>query len=125
MTEPIIVTTGIYDLIKECIHRKRVTRAEEELLLSELKTAVQMIRRELPSGIVDVGTRVLIKDHTSSVEKEYELVGVGKSKPSKGKYPIDSPIALATIGRKEGTILQWPFKDGLRKIEIVRVTQVA
>lgn len=125
MTEPIIVTTGIYDLIKDCVLRKRVTQAEELLLTAELKTAIQLFRRELPQDVVNVGTRVLIKDHTSGQEKEYQFVGVGKSKTSKGKYAINSDMALATVGRKAGTVLEWPFREGLRKIEIVRVEQVA
>lgn len=111
----------MYDFIKDRIHRKRVTPAEEQLLTAELKTAIQVFSRELPENVVKVGSLVSIKDHTLGTEKEYQFVGMGKSKPSKGRYAIDSSIALATLGRKEGSIFDWTFKDRTRKIEILRV----
>lgn len=111
----------MFDFIKDCIRRKRVTPTEEHLLTAELKTAIQLFSREIPENVVKVGSLVSIKDHTLGTEKEYEFVGMGKSKPSKGKYAIDSSIALATLGRKEGSIFDWTFKDSTRKIEIARV----
>lgn len=124
MNEPIMVTTSIYDFIKERIHRKRVSPQEEPLLLAELKTAVQLLGRDLPDSVVKVGSIVSIKDHTHGIEAKYHFVGAGKSKPSKGRYGIDSTIALATIGRKEGSVFEWPFKEGPRRIEITRVENV-
>ena len=125
MKEPIMVTTSMYDFIKDCIHRKRVTPTEEELLTAELKSAIQIISREVPGDVVKVGSFVSIKDHTWGTEHEYQVVGQGKSKPSKGRFAIDSSIALAMLGRKEGSIFDWPFKDGTRKIEIVRVKKAS
>lgn len=116
-----MVTTSIYDFIKDRIHRKRVTPAEERLLTAELKTAVQLLKREVPEEVVQVGSVVSILDHTSETHQEFQVVGIGKSKRSKGKYSMDSSIALATLGRKVGSLIEWPFKDGTRKIEILRV----
>lgn len=45
MTKNIIVTTGIYDVIKDHIRRKKVTQAEEDRLAEELKNAVQVRER--------------------------------------------------------------------------------
>src|SRR5690606_33817191 len=52
MSQHIILTTGIYDLIKDQVRRKRVTFAEETRLNDELKTAKQVRRRELPAEVV-------------------------------------------------------------------------
>ena len=46
MSETITLTTGIYDLIKDQIRRKRVSKEVEDLLTEELKTAKQVIRKE-------------------------------------------------------------------------------
>lgn len=124
MTEPIILTTGIYDMVKELLRKKRVTPVEEELLQNELKTAIQVTRKELPDDIVNVNRKVTIRDHASQTENEYLFVGTTKSKPSKGKFSIASAIALATVGRKTGDVIEWPFKEGTRKIEIVKVEVV-
>lgn len=121
MSEQIILTTGIYDAIKDHVRRKKVTREEEERLTAELRTAIQVRRRELPEDVVTVDSKVKIKDHTQNTEQEYIFVGVAEAKPKKNKHSILSEMALATVGYKVGDIIDWPFANGERKIEILNV----
>ncbi|MAP81540.1 MAG: transcription elongation factor GreAB [Aequorivita sp.] len=121
MSKNIIVTTGIYDMIKDHIRRKKVTREEEELLTLELKNAQQVLRRELPEDIVTVNRRVKIKDHTENKEKEYMFVSTSKVNNKKGKLSILCDVAVATIGRQVGDVITWPFKNGEKKLEILKV----
>lgn len=123
MTESLVLTTGVYDVVKEHIRKKRVTPAEETLLTAELKTAKQVLRKELPTDVVSVNRFVTIKDHTINQEQKYLFVGDDKSKPNKGKHSILCDVALATVGRKVGDIIEWPFKDGQRKIEVLKVEE--
>ena len=123
MSKNIVVTTGIYDMIKDHVRRKKVTR-EEDLLLLELKHAKQVLRRELPDDVVTVNRRVKIKDHTDNKEKEYMFVATTKTNNKKGKLSILCDVAVATIGRQVGDIIHWPFKDGERTLEILKVEQI-
>lgn len=124
MSKNVILTTGIYDMIKDHIRRKKVTRQEEELLLLELKNAKQVLSRDLPDDIVTVNRRVKIKNHTENKEKEYMFVATNKANNKKGKLSILSDIAIATMGRQVGDIINWPFKDGERKLEILMVENI-
>lgn len=124
MSKNIVVTTGIYDMIKDHVRRKKVTREEEDLLLLELKHAKQVLRRELPDDVVTVNRRVKIKDHTENKEKEYMFVSTTKTNNKKGKLSILCDVAVATIGRQVGDIIHWPFKDGERTLEILKVEQI-
>lgn len=124
MSENIIVTTGIYDLIKDQIRRKKVTQAEEDLLTNELKYAKQVLRKDLPDDVVTVNRKVTLKDHSKSEEEVFTFVDSNKERKKKGKYSITSDIALATIGYKVGDVINWPFRDGERKIEILKVEMV-
>lgn len=124
MSQNIIVTTGIYDLIKDQIRRKRVTPAEEELLNAELKNAQQVRRRDLPADVVTVNRRVTIKDHTNNIEESFIFVPTTKERKKKGKFSIMSEVGIAIVGYKAGDIINWPFRDGERKIEIIRVQAV-
>lgn len=117
----IIVTTGIYDLIKDQVRRKRVTQAEEDLLNEELRQAKQVLRRELPNDIVTVNRKVVLNNHTTGKEETYIFVDSDKEKKKKGKYSITCNMAMATLGRKVGDVLDWPFKGGNKKIEILSV----
>ncbi|WP_234111194.1 MULTISPECIES: GreA/GreB family elongation factor [Chryseobacterium] len=121
MSENIILTTGVYDAIKEHLRRKKVSINEETRLQSELRSAQQVLRRNLPEDVVTVDRKVTIKDHTNDDEREYIFVSSVKAKPKKNKYSILSDIALAAVGYKAGDIIEWPFKEGERKIEILKV----
>lgn len=121
MSNHITVTTGIYDAIKDTLRRKKVSMPEEKRLTEELRKAKQVLRRNLPDDVVTVDRKVTIKDHTRDFEHEYIFVASAKAKPAKNKHSILSDIALATVGYKVGDIIDWPFKDGERKIEILKV----
>lgn len=81
MSENIILTTGVYDVIKDHLRRKKVTVEEENRLLAELKGAKQVRRRELPADVVTVNRKVTIKDHTLDTEEELIFVGLADAKP--------------------------------------------
>jgi len=124
MSENVILTTGIYDMIKDHMRRKQVTKEEEERLTLELKNAKQVLRRDLPNDIVTVNRRVKIKDHTANKELEYMFVSTNRTNTKKGKISILCDVAVATVGRKVGDIVNWPFKDGERKLEILMVEAI-
>lgn len=123
MSENIILTTGLYDLIKDHIRRKKVTPQEEELLLEELKTAQQVLRKDLPEDVVSVNKVVTYKEHTKGETKTITLVSTDKSKPSKNKISIMSDVGIAMLGRRAGNTIVWPSKKGELKIEILKVEQ--
>ena len=121
MSENITLTTGVYDLIKDHLRRKRTTQEEEQILLDQLKVAKQVLRKELPSDVVTVNCEVKIKDISTNEEEKYLFVQTNREKIKKGKYSILSPIGLAIVGNKVGDIINWPFADGEKKIEILGV----
>jgi len=124
MSQNIILTTGIYDLIKDHVRRKKVTAQEEELLLGQLKKASQVLRRDLPNNIVSVGRKVTYKNHTDNEEKTVLFVGPKKSKPSKNKISILSDEGIAMVGYKVGDFIEWPSKKGDLKLEILNVEEL-
>ena len=121
MSNKIILTTGIYDAIKDHLRRKKVSINEEARLASELRNAQQVRRRALPEDVVTVNRKVTIKDHSQNKEEEYIFVGVAEARPKKNKHSILSDMALATVGYKVGDVIEWPFRDGERRIEILKV----
>ncbi|MFA7470908.1 MAG: GreA/GreB family elongation factor [Weeksellaceae bacterium] len=125
MSENVILTTGIYDLIKDHVRRKKVTQEQEKRLLEELKGASQVLRKELPEDVVSINRKVTLRDHTSNSEQEFLFVADDKAKVKKGKYSILSDFGIATVGRKAGDVVEWPFAEGDRRIEILKVEEMA
>ena len=125
MTQNIILTTGIYDLIKDHIRRKKVTPREEEILKLELKNAQQVTRVNLPEDVVSVGSRVTIKDLDTEEEEVYLFVAPDKAKQKNNTRSILTEMGLALVGYKEGDLINWPFKVADRQMEILKVQRLA
>lgn len=124
MSGNIILTTGLYDLLKEQIRRKKVTFQEEELITEQLKTATQVLRKDLPEDVVSVNKIVTYKDHNKGEDKTITFVSTDKSKPSKNKISIMSDEGIAMLGHKSGSTVVWPSKKGELKLEILKVETI-
>lgn len=124
MSQNIILTTGLYDLIKDHVRRNKVTPKEKELLYFELKKASQVLRRDLPADIVSINRKVTYKDHTSNEEKTVMFVAPNKSKPNKNKVSILSDEGIAMVGYKVGNLIEWPSRKGDLKLEILNVEEI-
>ena len=79
MSQNIVLTTGVYDLIKDHLRRKRTTQEEEQILLDQLKGAKQVLRKELPEGVVTVNCEVNVKDISTNEEQKYLFVQTNRS----------------------------------------------
>jgi regulator of nucleoside diphosphate kinase len=125
MAQNIILTTGIYDLIKDHIRRKKVTPAEEEILKLELKNAKQVTRVNLPEDVVSINSRVTIKDLDTNQEEVYVFVAPDKAKQRNNTKSILTEMGLALVGYQEGDLINWPFKNEPKQIEILKVERLA
>jgi len=124
MSEEIILTTGLYDLIKDHVRRRKVTPAEEELLTNELRRAKQVLRRDLPEDVVTVHSCVTVKDLETNQESVHKFVPPGKAKQKHKTESIMTPMGLALVGRGAGARVEWPMNDGQKSFEILKVERL-
>ncbi len=102
MTQEITLTTGIYDLIKDLIRRKKVTLQEEERLLIQLKNAKQVVRKSLPLDVVTVDAKVTVKNLINNQEEVYTFVAPARAKRRKcAKRPRERQNGGSNGKRKE------------------------
>ena len=122
MSQNIVLTTGIYDLIKEHIRRKRSTAAEEEVLKGQLKSATQVARKDLPGDVVSVDTMVTVKDLATNEEEVYKFVAPAKAKRRNNTLSIVDNMGLALVGYTVGAKIEWPLEgEEFKKMEILKV----
>lgn len=117
----VILTTGVYDLIKDHIRRKKVNKEQEDFLINELKSSTQITRREVPENVVVINSKLRVLDKDTNQEIEVTLVGPSKVKVSKNRLSILSDIGLATVGRKVGEIIAWPTEQVVKQYKILAV----
>ncbi|ATP55917.1 transcription elongation factor GreAB [Pedobacter ginsengisoli] len=122
---PIILSTGIYDLLKDHLRRRKLSRYNEAKLELELKHAKQVLRNDLPADVVTVDTHVKVKEIESGKEFAYKLVAPAKARRKNNTLSILSPIGVAILGYTQGAIVQWEMPEGIRKYQIEEVTKLS
>lgn len=123
--EKVVLTTGIYDLIKDHVRRKKVTNEQEVLLNEKLRNASQVLRKDLPEDVVAVNKKLVINDLSIGEKKELYLVGPKKTRISNNKISVLSDVGLATLGHKVGEVITWPTSEGEKKYEIIDVAEMS
>lgn len=125
MTQEIILTTGVYDLIKDHVRRKKATLKEEEVLLAQLKKAKQVTRKNLPLDVVTVDSKVTIKNIQTEEEEIFTFVAPDKAKRRNNTESILSTMGLSLVGCKIGDEVSWEFEDQEKKMQILNVERLA
>ena len=71
--------------------------------------------------IVQIGSKVKVKDLEFSQEEVFMLVGSTEADPDAGKISNESPLGQALIGKKSGTVVDVHAPAGVIKYEIVEI----
>lgn len=121
----ILLTTGIYDLIKDHIRRKKATVEEEEALKVQLKKAKQVTRKNLPLDIVTVDAKVVVKNTLTNEEELFTFVAPDRAKLRNNTESILSTMGLALVGCKVGDVINWNFSDEQKELQIMSVERLA
>jgi regulator of nucleoside diphosphate kinase len=123
--QEILLTTGIYDLIKDHIRRKKTTVEEEEALKNQLKKAKQVTRKNLPVDVVTIDAKITIKNVDTNQEEVYTFVAPDRAKRRNNTESILSTMGLALVGCKVGDVIQWNFNNEQKTLEIMNVERLA
>ncbi len=123
--QEILLTTGIYDLIKDHIRRKKATVEEEEALKIQLKKSKQVTRKNLPMNVVTVDAKVIVKNAVTNEEELYTFVAPDKAKRRNNTVSILSTMGLALVGCKVGDVINWNFNNEQKQLEIISVERLA
>ena len=122
-TKPaIILSTGIYDLLKNELRTRKLSKYNENKLTLELKSAIQVLKRELPKAVVTVDRTVRVKELATGEEHIYNLVAPAKARRKNNTLSILSPIGVAILGYVEGAEVRWEMPDGVKDFRIEEVT---
>lgn len=124
MSKSLILTTGLYDMIKDHVKRKKATPIQEATLLAQLKSAKQVTRKELPEDVVNIDTRATVKYLDNNEEEVFTFVAPDKAKRRNNTESIMSTMGLALVGYQAGDKLTWSFEEGEKEIELLKVERI-
>ena len=74
-----------------------------------------------PDGVVGFGSTVEVRDEQSGRVARYTLVGAAEASARDGRLSIESPVAVALLGAREGEAVTVETPGGARVFHVVRV----
>jgi regulator of nucleoside diphosphate kinase len=120
----IVLTTGMFDLLKAQITRKKLNPENEQRITTELRNAKQVLRKDLPMGIVDVYKSVTVTDLETNDERTYHFVPQDVARRKHGTVSILSDLGLALLGHRKGAKINWTTTDGEKIYRIEKVSDL-
>ncbi len=90
-------------------------------LEDRLKSSRVVNRKEIPTGVVAVGTKVKLRDVDAKETIEYHIVGSAEANPAEQKLSNESPVGKAIIGKKKGETVEVSAPRGALKFKIMDI----
>ena len=122
---PIILSTGIYDLLKNELRTRKLSKYNENKLTMELRSAIQVLKKELPKDVVTVDRTVRVKELLTGQEYTYHLVAPAQARRKNNTLSILSPIGVAILGYVQGAEVRWEMPDGVKDFRIEEVSHLS
>lgn len=72
-------------------------------------------------GVVAFGSTVTVRDEGSGREAAYTLVGAAEASARDGRLSIESPVAEALLGAREGDAVTVATPSGSRTFQVLKV----
>lgn len=119
--DPDVVDNSDYLAAKEELAalEGRINRLEQQLLTARIVT------REERDGLVELGSKVRLRDLDSGDNVELELVGQLETDAGASRISHVSPVGAAVLGRRKGDRVRVRAPKRVFRLEIVDVGQAA
>ena len=113
-----ITENSEYDDAKneQALLEHRIARLKEQLRAAKVIDA-----KDIPTGVVSVGSRVRVKDVDHGDTDTYVIVGSAEADPANGRLSNESPVGRALIGRKKGETVEVAAPAGAIRLKIMDI----
>jgi regulator of nucleoside diphosphate kinase len=109
------------DLLAEVAVSHPRKRGDLNALLEELKRAVIVDPREIPSDLITMNSRADLLDLESGETLTFTLVFPADANVEEGKISVLAPIGAAMLGYRVEDEFKWNVPAGVRRMRVTRV----
>jgi len=96
-----------------------------EMSLSyELNRAIVVENDELPADSIRLNSQVKVRELTTNKEMEFCIVMPAFADIKQNKISVLTPMGSALIGLCKGETVEWKMPAGMKKFEVLDVTQL-
>jgi transcription elongation factor GreA len=86
-----------------------------------LRNAKIIDEEHIDTGVVSIGSVVLLKDLEFDEEIKYTIVGSAEADPDDNKISNESPVGKTILGKAKGSVVDVQVPMGVLKYEIVDI----
>jgi len=86
-----------------------------------LSSAVIIAENDGSNGLVNLGSKVTIKEAGGGKPESYQLVGAAEANPKDGRVSNESPLGRALLGRKVGDDIKVNAPSGTITFRVVAI----
>ncbi|MCE5308420.1 MAG: transcription elongation factor GreA [Acidobacteriales bacterium] len=104
--------------------RQRFVEARVAQLQKRMAEWSMIDLSKIPRDRVGLGSTVVVMDVEKDEETTYKLVTSEETDVANGRISTSSPIGRGLIGKKEGDVVKVRVPDGVKELEILRLTTI-
>lgn len=101
---------------------------EQAFVEGRIMTLEKMLRNariihgdDVDTGVVSIGSTVLLKDIEFDEEIEYTIVGSAEADPGSNKISNESPVGRALLGKTSGSMVEVAVPAGTIQFQILNI----
>jgi len=121
--EQLILTREDFIFLTECYFSDHISPFNKEKLSHDLRNVKIMRSEYLPSNVVRTNSSVLVTCIDKSQTFNIHIVSLDSMTKKSNQIPISDPLAVALLGYRTGSIVEWEMLDGIHQFQIVSVHQ--
>jgi transcription elongation factor GreA len=78
---------------------------------------------EIPTDVVGVGSKVMVRDLESGDEWEFTIVGSVEADPAEDRISNESPVGEALMEKRVGDVIEADVPEGTARYEIIKISK--
>lgn len=111
------------DFLTKHLKASNLSDYNKQRLLLELETATVVKEDELPADAVSIDSEVEIREIEGGQKYTFQIVVPSEANSQQKKISVFAPIAIAILGYRVGSKVQWEMPNGIKTFEILKVRQ--
>ncbi len=96
-------------------------RRDLKSLKDELDRATIVSSQDVPSDVVTMNSRILLRDADTADERTVTVVFPKDADLAAGAISVLAPIGVAVLGYREGALVEWPVPSGTKRFRIEKI----
>jgi regulator of nucleoside diphosphate kinase len=121
----IYITDSDMKRLQKLVKTAREFNHEDEKYLRDLESELgkaNIVKSEnIPSNVITMNAKVLLKDLDSKEDLTYQLVFPEDSNPAQDKISVLTPIGTALLGYNEGDTIEWYVPAGIARLKVKKI----